>query len=128
MIRNAAAALLFLHGMVHFAGAAHAFGLPTYPALVAPSSPPLGLAWAVAGLLTLGAAGAVRLLQRDWWVFSAAAALVSQGAIVCQWTDARSGSVVNVIVLGAATVAAHVYRERGASELPGQHWRWPWGG
>ena len=42
------------------------------------------------------------LAARWWWVVGGVAAVASQAVITTSWTDARAGTVINVLLLGAA--------------------------
>lgn len=57
MVRIVIAALLVLHGMIHFFGFAKAFQIAEIPQLLLPISEPTGVLWLIAGVLCLVAAG-----------------------------------------------------------------------
>ncbi len=98
-MRWALAALLGLHGLVHFLGAAKAFEWADLPQLTLPPSRLAGVAWLTAGLLVLGAALTFPWWPRWWWVVGGAAAVVSQWMVLSSWSDARYGTIPNVLLL-----------------------------
>jgi len=98
-VRWVFAIIIALHGLIHFMGPAKAFGLADLPQLTRPLSRGMGLAWLLAGLLTLAAVAALFAWPRCWWVIGAAAAVLSQAVIFTSWTDARAGTLANLILL-----------------------------
>jgi hypothetical protein len=98
------------HGLIHLLGAAKGLGLGEVDQLGEPIGPATGVLWLVACLLllvtaTLLATGA----PTWWWALAGCAALVSQWAIATSWSDAKVGSVVNLLLLlGAAYAFAAV--------------------
>lgn len=98
-MRWAFAILLGLHGLIHLMGPAKAFGLAALPQLHAPISRPLGLVWLLAAVLTLAAAVEVIRSPQTWWMVGAAALVTSQLVIGTAWSDARAGTLANVLLL-----------------------------
>jgi hypothetical protein len=92
------ALLLVVHGLIHLIGPARALGAQL-PQLTQPVSPAMAAVWLAASLLMLGAAVSLWAWPRVWWVVALAAVIVSQVAIASAWTDARYGTVANVLVL-----------------------------
>lgn len=89
-----------VHGMVHFVGFGKAYELATLPDLQ-PIPRRLGLLWLVAGL-AMFATGVLILLRIPWWpAFGLVSVALSQTAIVTAWGDAKSGTVANVLIVGA---------------------------
>jgi len=91
--------LLFVHGGIHLLGAAQAFRLATLPGLTQAISPAMGLFWAVCTLCFVGAAVARITDLPQWWMLGLVAVLGSQALIFSAWTDARLGTIVNVVLL-----------------------------
>ncbi|NNM32291.1 MAG: hypothetical protein HKO53_04470 [Gemmatimonadetes bacterium] len=97
-------ALLFLlHGLIHFMGAAKGFGWAELPRLTQPVSRAGGAAWLGAGILVIAATVALGTSLRPWWILALVAAVISQAMIVSAWPDAKMGTVVNVVMLLAAS-------------------------
>lgn len=93
------AIFLVVHGLIHLMGAAKAFGVAEIPQLAQQISRPLGVLWLLAAGLLLVTAGALFTWPRWWWAVGAGAIVISQVAIATSWSDAKYGSIANVIVL-----------------------------
>jgi len=101
-VRWVAGTFVILHGLIHLLGAAQGLGWADIGQLTESISPTMGLAW-----LTAAAAAVIAglMLLRGsplWWVGCAVAAAISQAVILTAWTDAKVGTVINVLLLGAA--------------------------
>jgi hypothetical protein len=112
--------VLALHGLIHLMGFAKGFGLLALPQLSRSISRPLGLAWLAAALLTLGAAAALPLAPRWGWAVAVAALFVSQAVIVVSWSDAKFGTLANLLLLAAA---AYGYLAHGPTSLSAEYTR-----
>jgi hypothetical protein len=103
--RWAVIALLVAHGLIHLLGAAKGFGWAEVTALKEPIGTAAACGWLLASGLVL--ATAVMLVVRGpawWWAVAAAAALVSQALVLTSWTDARAGTIVNVLLVLVAVL------------------------
>ena len=119
------AIFLVVHGLIHLMGAAKAFGVAEIPQLAQQISRPLGVLWLLAAGLLLVTAGALFTWPRWWWTVGAGAIVISQVAIATSWSDAKYGSIANVIVLvgvvlgllsqGPSSFRAEYEREVGQS-------------
>jgi uncharacterized protein DUF6544 len=115
------AAFLVVHGLIHLMGTAKAFGIAEIPQLTQQIAGPLGILWLLAAALLLVTAIFLFTSPQWWWVVGAGATVVSQVAIVTSWSDARYGTIANVIVLvgvalgflsqGPSSFRAEYYRE-----------------
>lgn len=94
--------LVVLHGLIHFMGPAKAFGLAELSQLSQPISRPVGIAWLLAGLAFLATAAQLLWAPRLWWVTALLSVALSQGVILTAWSDAKFGTLANVVVLAAA--------------------------
>lgn len=103
-------ALLVLHGLLHFMGVAKAAGLAELPQLTQPIERGAGLVWLAAGLALLASAAVLVWSPRHWWMVGLVAVVLSQLAIATSWSDARFGTVANLIVLAAV---AYGFASRG---------------
>ncbi|MBK7049154.1 MAG: hypothetical protein IPH48_22145 [bacterium] len=97
--------ILVVHGLIHLLGAAKAFGIAALPLLTQPISRPLGAPWLLAAVLFIATAIALFAWPRLWWVVGAAAVVVSQAVILTSWSDARFGTIANVLVLVVVVLA-----------------------
>lgn len=99
-------ALLVVHGLIHFMGFAKAFGLAELEALARPISRGMGVVWLLAGLGFLVAALLLLRSPRIWWWVALASVVLSQAVIVASWSDAKWGTVANLLVLAAVVYGA----------------------
>jgi hypothetical protein len=80
-------------------GTAKAFDLGVLPPLTQQISRPLGILWLLAAALFLAAAILLFTWPQRWWVVGAGAVVVSQVVIVTSWSDARYGTIANIVAL-----------------------------
>lgn len=99
MIRYLFIAVLVLHGLIHFLGAAKGLQWAEVAALHAPMSKVRGLIWLLAGLLVIGTAVAYAIRSPQWLWLGLAALLLSQILIAAYWQDARYGSIPNLLLV-----------------------------
>jgi hypothetical protein len=98
-MRLAFASLMVVHAAIHLLGFVKGFGLAPLPQLVLPVSRPMGLVWLAAMALLLAAVATLVIAPRWFWLVGVIALVVSQTAIVASWSDARFGTVANVVLL-----------------------------
>ena len=67
-------------------------------ALLASISPEAGLLWLLAAILLIAAAIGLVLGAPWWWYPALPGVLLSQGLIVTAWSDAKFGTLANVII------------------------------
>jgi len=92
-------ALVLIHGAIHVMGFAKAFGLAELPQLTQPISRAMGTAW-LAAALAMFATGVLYVRESQlWWAIGLAAVVISQLVILSAWSDARLGTVANLLVL-----------------------------
>lgn len=91
-------ALLIAHGSIHFLGFAKAFALAEVP-LLEPIGKAVGSAWLGAGIALIASGVLLLAAPRSWWMLGFAAVVVSQAVIVTSWSDARFGTLANLLVL-----------------------------
>jgi hypothetical protein len=104
------------HGLIHLLGAAKGLGWATVTQLKEPISWPMGLAWLVAAALVVVTGVLLAGAARWRWALGAVAVLVSQGVLFTSWSDARAGTVANVILLVAVAIG---YASRGSTYQSG---------
>ncbi|MEP7331856.1 MAG: DUF6544 family protein [Terracoccus sp.] len=102
VVRHVVGAVVIAHGLLHLLGAAKGLGWSTVAALSEPIGAVAGAAWLGTALLVVVAGVLIATSVPRWWVVCAAAAVVSQAVLVTSWSDASAGTVVNVLLLGAA--------------------------
>jgi hypothetical protein len=120
------AVVLALHALVHSMGFLKAFELARLEQLTLPISRTMGGVWLAAMALLLGASVALFAAPRWFWLLGALGVVASQVAIATSWADARFGTIVNVLTLGAVVYGAAAwgpfgldaeYRERTSRRL-----------
>jgi hypothetical protein len=97
-MRIAFAILLALHGLIHLIGPTKAFGWANVTQLRQPISPTSGILWLIAAVLLVSGAVAVATHARWWWYLALPGALLSQWLIMQVWSDAKFGTLANIIV------------------------------
>jgi hypothetical protein len=105
-MRAALAVLLSAHALVHLMGFLKAFEFAELPQLAIPISKPLGVVWLLAMLALLGAAAALFVAPRFFWLVGAFGLVISQFVIVTSWSDAKFGTLLNCVVLLAVVHGA----------------------
>lgn len=93
------AAVLILHGLIHFMGPAKAFGWAELAELQQPISRAWGILWALAGLGLLATAALYLMGARGWWAVAVVSMVLSQAVILASWSDARVGTIPNLLIL-----------------------------
>ncbi|MEO7125150.1 MAG: DUF6544 family protein [Nakamurella sp.] len=93
--------VVVVHGLIHLLGASKGLGWAEVTQLAGPISTGLGTVWLVAAVSTVGSGALLLAHVRWWWVIGAFAVVGSQVAIATAWTDAKVGTIVNVILLVA---------------------------
>jgi hypothetical protein len=93
-------------------GAAKGLGWANVSQLKEPISWSLGAAWLVAAALVAVTGVMLARSARWWWPVGAAGLLISQGVIFTAWSDAKAGTVANVILRVAV---AFGYAARGST-------------
>ncbi|KQT94218.1 hypothetical protein ASG49_04775 [Marmoricola sp. Leaf446] len=94
-------AVLVGHGAIHLLGAAAGLGWAEVPRLgqVGVAG---GLLWLLAATLLLSCAALVAARRRAWWWVAALGVAASQVAVLTAWSDARAGTLVDVVLACAA--------------------------
>lgn len=92
-------AILILHGLIHLLGFVKAFDLAPVEQLTTPISRAAGLAWLIACLAALLTALLFALRVDAWWMIGAATLVLSQALVVSAWSDAKAGTLANLVLL-----------------------------
>jgi hypothetical protein len=104
-MKTALAIFVALHGLIHFMGFFKAFRLAEISELTKPISKSAGILWLIAGILFISVATFLFLGKDWWWMAAIPAIILSQALIIQAWQDARFGTIANVIIAIAATLA-----------------------
>jgi hypothetical protein len=92
------AVLVGIHGLIHLAGTSKAFGWADVQQLRVPISPMGGVFCAIVAFLLAGAAIGFALGARWWWYLAVPGAVLSQALIGQVWSDAKFGSLANLVI------------------------------
>lgn len=99
-------AVMLIHGFIHSMGVVRAFHLAEVPGLTQPISRVAGGLWLAAALGIVAAA----LLPIRWlWIVGTIALLLSQAAIISAWSEARFGTLVNIVLLAGVLYSFAAY-------------------
>ncbi len=99
MLRSVFLALLAIHGLIHLLGFVKAFQFAEVAQLTKSISRPTGILWLLATILFLVTA-VLYLMRSPVWAFPGLAAVIlSQVLILGAWSDAKAGTIANVIIL-----------------------------
>jgi len=99
MLRIAFAVLLLLHGLIHFLGFAKAFSLMDVSQLQKSIGKPEGVLWLLALLLFIGVFVLYLMPKAVWIYLGFIALIISQLLIFSSWSDAKYGSISNLVIL-----------------------------
>jgi hypothetical protein len=97
--------IVVVHGLIHLMGFTKAFNLASLEQLRAPISQPMGILWLAAMLLFLASVVLFLVAPGWWWLPAGVAVVISQIVIVASWSDAKFGTIANLIVLVPVVVA-----------------------
>ncbi len=104
-MRTALIVLILIHGIIHLFGFLKGFGFAEFNAISQPISRANGLLWLLAFVLFV-ATILLNLIQSEfWWLCGLFAVIVSQTLIFTYWSDAKFGSLLNLIILLAVLTA-----------------------
>lgn len=99
MLKYIFAFLMLMHGLIHLAGFAKAFGYGNFPQLTKEISKPSGSVWLLTAFLFIASILLFLLEKESWAVLAILAAIISQVLIVAFWKDAKFGTIANIIIL-----------------------------
>ena len=91
--------LITLHALIHFLGFSKAFNLAELGQMHQAVSKLSGLLWLLAGVMILISMLLLVFSSPYWWWVAIPALFISQALIFQSWSDAKFGSIANVILL-----------------------------
>jgi hypothetical protein len=106
--------IAIVHGSIHLLGVVEGFGWADASQLTEPIGTTMGVAWLVASVLLVVAGAMLIMRARWWWAVAGIAAVVSQAVIVTSWTDAKAGTLANVLL---AISAVYGWRAEGPTSF-----------
>ena len=96
---------ILLHAFIHILGFLKGFQILELKEFTAPMNKSMGLIWLGAFLILITAGIFYVVEHPHWWLFACIGILVSQILIFIFWTDAKFGSVPNILILIVAFIA-----------------------
>ena len=104
-MRIALIILIGIHGIIHLFGFLKAFGITEFNAISQPISKTYGIFWFLTFLL-FAITVILILVHSDYWLLSGfLAMIISQLLIFNYWSDAKFGTITNLIILLATIIA-----------------------
>ncbi|SFR55250.1 hypothetical protein SAMN04490243_2870 [Robiginitalea myxolifaciens] len=104
-MRIALIILIGIHAIIHLFGFFKAFGIAEFNAISQPISKTFGILWLVAFLLFVICAISFFTHSNYWWLIGFSAVILSQVLIFNYWSDAKYGTVANLIILTSVIIA-----------------------
>ena len=112
-MRLALVVAVTVHALIHVMGFVRWFRLAELPAMSGPTlfrlssgaAKAYGVLWLVAFVVLLAAAVAIAR-RESWWTLALGGALLSQSLIIIAWSDAKFGSIGNLLILVALAMSA----------------------
>jgi hypothetical protein len=98
-MRIALTILIGIHGIIHLFGFLKAFGISEFNAISQPISKPIGITWLLGFILFTSATVLLLIQHHYWWVIAIIGVVISQFLIICYWSDAKFGTIANLIIL-----------------------------
>jgi hypothetical protein len=96
---------IVIHSLIHLLVFFKAFRLAKIPQLIQTITKPAGVLWLLAAVL-LSVTGLMFFFgNQSWWMVGAPAVMLSQTLIFIYWSDAKFGTVANLIILLPLVVA-----------------------
>ena len=104
MFKWAFAALVLVHGLIHFWGFGAGMDPRKATAFHRPITPGQGWMWFFAAVLLITAAVMYLAGSHRWWLVALTGVVVSQALLVMWWQDARFGTIANLIIVVVAVL------------------------
>ncbi len=96
--------ILIIHGLIHYMGFAKAYDLGEIGQFTTAISKPLGSSWLLSGLLFIVVSILLFFKKEGWPIVALMAVTLSQFLILSSWSDAKYGTLANVIILLATVI------------------------
>src|SRR6056297_383486 len=98
-MRIALIILIGIHGIIHLFGFFKAYGISEFNAISQPISKTFGIFWFLAFLLLIFTVILFFVQSDYWWLSGFLAVIISQGLIFNYWSDAKFGTIANLVIL-----------------------------
>ncbi|MEQ8908942.1 MAG: hypothetical protein RIC95_07105 [Vicingaceae bacterium] len=104
-MRIALIILIGIHGIIHLFGFFKAFGISEFNAISQPISKTYGIFWFLTFLLFAITIIVILVHSDYWWLSGFLAVIISQVLIFNYWSDAKFGTLANLIILVPLIIA-----------------------
>ncbi len=91
--------IILFHGFIHLLGFIKAYELASIAQLTQSVSRPAGILWLLTTMLFIASALCFIFNYEYWWSIGITAIIISQILIIFSWSDAKYGTIVNIIIL-----------------------------
>jgi len=91
--------IIAIHSLIHLMGFVKAFNLAELSQLTQSISKTSGIIWLLTSLLFLCSLGLYVFQKQEWLMVATVAVVLSQIVIIQSWTDAKFGTIANMIIL-----------------------------
>lgn len=102
--------LIAIHGIIHLFGFLKAFELSEFNAIAHPVSKTFGLIWLLAFVLFAITLVSMLYTFNYWWAVGTVALVISQILIFNYWSDAKFGTIANVVILFATIIGYSTFQ------------------
>lgn len=99
MLKTLFSLVIIIHGLIHLLGFFKAFQIGSVTQLRTPISKQMGVIWLAVSILFLLTAVMYVINNQLWPYFAIIALCLSQIIIFSVWSDAKFGTIVNLIIL-----------------------------
>lgn len=90
--------ILIVHGLIHLLGFVKAYDLAPVEQLTGEISKTIGLIWLLVSILFLVTVFLYFSQNNVWWIVGLVAVIISQVLIILAWSDAKAGTIANIII------------------------------
>lgn len=104
-MRIALTILIGIHGIIHLFGFLKAFGISEFNAISQPISKTFGIIWLLSFVLFATTVILMLINSNHSWISGFLAVIISQILIFNYWSDAKFGTLLNVIILITTIIA-----------------------
>ncbi len=108
-MRIAFGVLIGLHGIIHLFGFLKAYGIAEFDAINRPITKIFGIVWLLTFVLFVVAAFLLMVHSSRWWMFGMVGIAISQVLIINYWSDAKFGTLLNIVILAPALISFSGY-------------------
>lgn len=97
--------LIGIHGIIHLFGFLKATGIVDFNTISQPISKTFGIVWLLTFVLFAIAIVLLIAQSNYWWIIGVVGILLSQFLIISYWSDAKFGTIINLVILISVIIA-----------------------